>query len=137
MDVMDEQILSLLKKDARESYVTIAKKLRTSEGTIRVRVKKMVDLGAITGFTVRTRGKNVKALISIRININTDAAQIAGKIVKLDGVEYVYEISGESDLIVLVDVMSTEGLNEVIDRIRSFGIQSTMTMLILKEHYHD
>ena len=137
MDAMDEQILGLLKKDARESYVTIAKDLKTSEGTIRARVKKMVDQGAITGFTVRTKGKNVKALISIKIDINTDAAHIAEKIVKLDGVEYVHEISGESDLIVLVDVMSTEDLNSTIDHIRSFGIQATMTMLILKEHYHE
>lgn len=137
MDAIDEQILGLLKKDARESYVTIAKNLKTSEGTIRARVKKMLDQGAITGFTVRTRGKNVKALISIKIDINTDAAQIAEKIVKLDGVEYVHEISGESDLIVLADVMSTEDLNSTIDQIRSFGIQATMTMLILKEHYHD
>ena len=137
MDAMDEQILGLLKKDARESYVTIAKKLKTSEGTIRARVKKMVDQGVITGFTVRTKGKNVKALISIKIDINTDASQVAEKIVKLDGVEYVHEISGESDLIVLADVMSTEDLNTTIDQIRSFGIQATMTMLILKEHYHD
>jgi DNA-binding Lrp family transcriptional regulator len=137
MDAMDEQILSLLKKDARESYVTIAKKLKTSEGTIRARVKKMVEQGEITGFTVRTRGKNVKALISIKIDINTDAASVAEKIVKIDGVEYVHEISGETDLIVLVDVLSTEDLNAVIDKIRSFGIQATMTMLILKEHYHE
>ena len=137
MDAMDEKILGILKKDARESYVTIAKDLKTSEGNIRARVKKMVDQGAITGFTVRTKGKNVKALISIKIDINTDASQVAEKIVKLDGVEYVHEISGESDLVVQVDVMSTEDLNSVIDKIRSFGIQATMTMLILKEHYHD
>jgi DNA-binding Lrp family transcriptional regulator len=136
MDKIDEDILAMLKNDARESYVTIAQKLDTSEGTVRGRVKKMMQQGIITGFTVRTKGKNIKALISIKININSDAAQIANKIIKIEGVEFVFEISGDTDLCVMVDVMSTEELNDIIDRIRSYGIQSTMTMLILKEHYH-
>ena len=44
MDKMDEDILGILKKDARESYVNIAQRLGTSEGTIRGRIKRMIPV---------------------------------------------------------------------------------------------
>ena len=134
MDAMDEEILTILKKDARESYVNIANKLNTSEGTIRGRVKKLVEQGIITRFTIRTKGKNVKALIAVQMDINAENPKW-DKIVEIDGVEMVYEVSGDNDLIAIVDVMSTEDLNDIIEEIRSLGVKSTRTMLILKEHY--
>ena len=134
MDAMDEEILAILKKDARESYVNIANKLNTSEGTIRGRVKKLVEQGIITRFTIRTKGKNVKALIAVQMDINAENPKW-GQIVEIEGVELVYEVSGENDLIAMVDVMSTEDLNDIIEEIRSLGVKSTRTMLILKEHY--
>lgn len=136
MDAMDEEILTILKKDARESYVNIASKLNTSEGTVRGRVKKMVERGIITRFTIRTKGKNVKALIAVQIDVNSDIDQIVGGINGIPGVELVYEVSGDNDLMVLVDVMSTEELNNIIEDIRRMGIQSTRTLLILKEHFN-
>ncbi len=132
---MDEEILAILKKDARESYVNIANKLNTSEGTIRGRVKKLVEHGVITRFTIRTKGKNVKALIAIGMDINAENPKW-DKIVEIDGVELIYEVSGDNDLIALVDVMSTEDLNDIIEEIRGLGVKSTRTMLILKEHYN-
>ena len=134
MDTMDEEILAILKKDARESYVNIANRLNTSEGTIRGRVKKLVEQGIITRFTIRTKGKNVKALIAVQMDINAENPKW-NKIVEINGVELVYEVSGENDLIAMVDVMSTENLNDIIEEIRSLGVKSTRTMLILKEHY--
>jgi Lrp/AsnC family transcriptional regulator for asnA, asnC and gidA len=134
MDAMDEEILAILKKDARESYVNIASKLNTSEGTIRGRVKKLVEQGVITRFTIRTKGKNVKALIAIQMDINAENPK-AHTITEIEGVEMVYEVSGDNDLIALVDVMSTEDLNEIIEDIRNLGVKATRTMLILKEHY--
>jgi len=131
---MDEEILAILKKDARESYVNIANQLNTSEGTIRGRVKKLVEQGIITRFTIRTKGKNVKALIAVQMDINAENPKW-DKIVEIDGVEMVYEVSGDNDLIAMVDVMSTENLNDIIEEIRGLGVKSTRTMLILKEHF--
>lgn len=131
---MDEEILAILKKDARESYVNIANQLNTSEGTIRGRVKKLVEQGIITRFTIRTKGKNVKALIAVQMDINAENPKW-DKIVEIEGVEMVYEVSGDNDLIAMVDVMSTENLNDIIEEIRSLGVKSTRTMLILKEHF--
>ena len=134
MDSMDEEILSILKKDARMPYVSIGKKLRTSEGTIRARVKKMMNEGIIRGFTIKTASKNVKALVEIKINVNINTTNISQRIKKIPGVDSVYEVSGDSDIVALVDVMSTRELNGIIEMIRrQEDTIATKTQLILNE----
>jgi DNA-binding Lrp family transcriptional regulator len=134
MDNMDEEILAILKKDARMPFVTIAKKLRTSEGTIRARVKKMLNEGIIRSFTIRTASKNVKALVEIKINVNINTTNISKGIRKIPGVDSVYEVSGDNDIVALVDVMSTKDLNAIIETIRRLEhTVATKTQLILNE----
>ena len=134
MDSMDEKIIGILKKDARTPYVRIAKRLRTTEGTIRSRVKKLQREGVIRAFTVRTASKNIKALIEVNIEVNVNTSEITAKIRQMPEVEAIYEVSGDVDVIAIIDVMSTDELNNVIERIRALGpTLSTETRLILHE----
>ncbi len=134
MDSTDEKIIGILKRDARTPYVRIAKRLRTTEGTIRSRVKRLQREGVIRAFTVRTASKNIKALIELNIEVNVDTSEISAKIRQMPEVEAVYEVSGDVDIIVIIDVMSTTELNNVIERIRGLGhTLSTETRLILHE----
>lgn len=135
MDKTDERLLEILRGDARESFVSIAKKLKTSEGTVRARVKRLVRQGIIRGFTIRTSGKDVKGFIEVKVDSNVHTSDIAGRIRGLKGVEGVFEVSGETDIIAFVDVLSTAELNEVIESIRRLdNALSTRTRLVLKEH---
>ena len=52
MDNTDQQLLSLLRKDARTSVATLAQKLGVSRGTVTNRVTKLEDAGIIVGYTV-------------------------------------------------------------------------------------
>ena len=134
MDGIDEQILKLLKENARISFVDIASKLNISEGTIRSRVKKMVEDGIIRKFTIISASKNIKALIAVKIDININTSDISKKIMKIDGVETVYETSGEDDIVVIINVMDSDELNAIIESIRSIKhTQSTKTSMVLKE----
>lgn len=134
MDDVDRKLLRLLKGDARASFVDLAKVLGTSEGTVRARVKRLQEDGVIRRFTVQTAGSNVKALVEVRIETNIATGKLAGDIAQWEGVERVWEVAGEYDVVVIVDVESTAALNEIIDRIRQFpGTQSTRSRLILKE----
>ena len=49
MDNIDQQLLSLLRKDARASVATLAQKLGVSRGTVTNRVTKLEDAGIIVG----------------------------------------------------------------------------------------
>lgn len=134
MDTMDERLLELLRENARESFVNLAKQLNTSEGTVRARVKKLQDDGVIRRFTVRTAGSNIKTIIEIEVETNVHTSDISSKIAKWKGVEQVYEISGEHDILVVAEAGNTTALNEIIERIREFPqVKSTRSRLILKE----
>lgn len=131
---MDEKLLELLRGNARESFVNLARQLSTSEGTVRARVKKLQDDGVIRAFTLRTAGSNIKTIIEIEVETNVHTNDISSKIAKWKGVEQVYEISGEHDILVVAEASNTAALNEIIERIREFPqVKSTRSRLILKE----
>ena len=52
LDDKDKQILNLLQENSRLSYTEIGNELDISEATVRYRVKKLVDAGVISKFTV-------------------------------------------------------------------------------------
>lgn len=136
IDKLDKGILDVMKRDSRRPYVEIAEILGVSEGTVRSRVHRMTEEGIIRGFTIRTSSKNVKALVEVKVDVNTDTEQIARELANYDGVTEVLEITGDQDIIAIVDVDSSQNLNELIDRVRKYSnVRSTMTRLILKEHY--
>ena len=96
----------------------------------------MSEEGIIRGFTIKTSSKNVKALVEISIAVNTDTQEIARELASYDGVTEVFEVTGDQDIIAIVDVESSQHLNDIIERVRRYdNILSTRTRLILKEHY--
>ncbi|MCL1905128.1 MAG: Lrp/AsnC family transcriptional regulator [Methanomassiliicoccaceae archaeon] len=136
MDDLDEHIIEVLKKDSRCPFVEIAEQLQVSEGTIRSRVRRMTDDGIIKGFTIKTSSRNVKAMVEIRIDVNTDTEDVANTLANHEGVTEVYEVTGDQDIIAIVDVESSQQLNDIIEKVRRYdNILSTRTRLILKEHF--
>jgi DNA-binding Lrp family transcriptional regulator len=136
IDHLDERIIEIMKKDSRRPFVEIAEELKVSEGTIRSRVRKLFEEGVIQSFTIKTSSKNVKAIIEVKIDVNVNTSEVASSIAKFDGVSEVFEVTGEEDIVAIIDVTSSPQLNEIIERIRRFdNVQSTRTRLILKEHF--
>lgn len=135
MDDVDRKIMAILRENARESFTNMAETVGTSEGTVRARVKRLLDEGVIRRFTIRTAGSNVKALIEVSVTNNVNTAEVAAKIRAWDGVESVWEVTGENDIVVVADCPNTSDLNGIIDKIREVpGTQATRSRLILKEH---
>jgi DNA-binding Lrp family transcriptional regulator len=135
VDDIDRRILALLRSNARESYTAIAEAVGTSEGTVRARIKRLVDEGTIRRFTVRTAGSQVKALVEVNVTSNVHTAEVARQIRDWEGVETVWEVTGDNDIVVVADCPTSDGLNEIIDRIRGIpGTHATRSRLILKEH---
>jgi DNA-binding Lrp family transcriptional regulator len=136
IDHLDDKIIDILKKDSRKPFVEIANELNVSEGTIRSRVKKLFEDGVIQSFTIKTSSKNVKAIIEVKIDVNVNTSDVASRISQYDGVSEVYEVTGEEDIVAIIDVTSSPQLNDIIEQIRRFdNVQSTRTRLILKEHF--
>lgn len=135
MDDMDRAILEVLRRNSRESFTAIANEVHTSEATVRARVKRLVDDGVIEKFTIRTGAGNVQSIVHIALDVHADAAKIAQELSQWDGVESVWEVTGDHDMILLADCENARVLNDLLDRIRSLeGAQSTRSQLILTTH---
>jgi len=133
-DELDDALLRLLRDDARASFVDLARDLGTSEGTVRARLKKLVDTGVIRGFTIRTAGLGVKAMVSVQVEANVRTQSVSQRIREFEGVTDVWEVSGDEDILVRIDTSTTEALDDVVERIRNLGdVRHTNSRLILRE----
>lgn len=138
MDDTDRAILDRLRRNGRTPFTEIAEAVDLSESAVRARVRRLEDDGVIQGFTVRVRGANVRALVEVQVEVNTLSTEVAERVLALDGVEEVWELTGEYDLAVIANADTTEDLNRVVDGIRKVdSTQSTRTSVVLNELYPD
>ena len=134
VDDLDRRILEVLRHDARTPYTEIAERVGTSEGTVRNRVERMVEDGVIERFTVATRTGNVKAMVEIGVDVNVDTTAISERMAEWESVDFVWQVSGEEDIVLVADATDTDALNELITNARELEeVVSTKTRLILDE----
>ncbi len=134
MDDLDRRILNLLRRDARTPYTEIAEKVGTSEGTVRNRVDRMTEDGIIERFTVTTRTGNVKAMVEISVDMNVDTDAVSERLADWEEVDFVWQVSGEEDVVLVVDCVDTRAVNDLISRARDLEeVEGTKTRLILDE----
>ncbi|MFT4885666.1 MAG: DNA-binding Lrp family transcriptional regulator [Natronomonas sp.] len=134
MDDLDRQILAILRRDSRTPYTEIAEEIGTSEGTVRNRVERLIDEGIIERFTISTRTGNVKAMVEIGVAVDVDTGDISDRMADWKEVDFVWQVSGEEDIVVVADTTDTGTLNDMITRARELDeVVSTKTRLILDE----
>ncbi|MDR9380178.1 MAG: Lrp/AsnC family transcriptional regulator [Natronomonas sp.] len=134
MDDLDRRILAILRRDSRTPYTEIADRVGTSEGTVRNRVEQLLGSGVIERFTVATRTGNVKAMIEIGVAVDVDTGTMSERMADWTEVDFVWQVSGEEDVVVVVDTTDTGTLNDLITRARELDeVVSTKTRLILDE----
>ncbi|HIA39461.1 MAG TPA: Lrp/AsnC family transcriptional regulator [Candidatus Poseidoniales archaeon] len=134
---IDRAILGQLRKNARMSYVDLAKCVGASERTIRTHIRKMEENGTIRGYTVREGGVGLTALVRIKVSPGAEIGSLAGEVSGWTGIELLYEVSGETDLVALVHVDDTISLRTLLDRIWMAApaeIASTTTELVLEQY---
>ena len=134
-DKVDERIIGYLKEDARESFVDIGKKLKLSESAVRRRVKNLVDSKTINKFTIELGEENItSAIVLVSVDSATDTSKVSLKLVGLEGVKTVYEITGQYDITTIMSASSISEINNSIDALRKItGVVDTNTVIILRK----
>lgn len=136
LDGLDRKILAILQENARSSFAQIAEKVGVSEGTIHLRVKKMVSSGIIKGFyailTPERVGRGLTAFIELKAD-PSKYQKVLERIQALRDVYEVHDVTGEFYAILKVRTASKEGLARVIDAIGDVdGVTSTQTIVVLR-----
>ncbi|RJT08098.1 MULTISPECIES: Lrp/AsnC family transcriptional regulator [Halococcus] len=134
MDDLDRAILDVLRRDSRTPYTEIAERVGTSEGTVRNRVERLIDEGTIERFTVTTRTGNIKAMVEVGVAVDVDTSAVSARMAEWPEVDFVWQVSGEEDVVLIVDAADTGAVNELITQARELDdVVSTKTRLILDE----
>lgn len=135
-DMLDRDIMHELQDDGRRSYSEIASKLKVSEGTVRKRVKKLVDMDVfkVAGMIDPGKyGENLLAIVGVQLG-SQNLIENAQKFSELNGVLSVGIITGRYDLICQVLFDTPDGLinffTEEVSKIKD--VKSTETFIIYK-----
>lgn len=135
LDEIDYKIIQELQANGRRPYKEIAKKLRVSDGTVRLRTKKMIEKGLIRIKALINPFKfehRICAIIGINLERRGHVEKM-NQISKLKGVTSVVNATGRYDLFVEVFLDSQKDLMEfLVNEISKVdGIQATETFVYL------
>lgn len=135
IDETDLEILKHLRKDGRASFSEIADKLNLATSTVTGRVQKMEEKEVITGFRPVIDYEELGFKLTAMIAIKADSDRIvdtADKLQKNERVISFFEVTGDTDMIVVSRFIDREDMNSFLKNLQSTsGIRSTETNVIL------
>ncbi|MCW4012975.1 MAG: Lrp/AsnC family transcriptional regulator [Candidatus Bathyarchaeota archaeon] len=134
VDEIDNKIMALLEENSRMTYVEIGNSVGLSEGAVRNRIQSLVADNVIKRFTIeRSISHGVRALTMIAVEPGIPTFEVSKKVNTLDGVERIYEVTGEYDIVMVSNGSNIESINKVIEDIRKIpGVEKTNTIIVLR-----
>ncbi len=135
LDDLDYKILVELVKDGRASFRKIAEKIGVSVSTIVSRVEALEKNGVIKGYTALIDplkiGYNLSAVIHVRIR-HGKLLEVQRLIASYPNVYGVYDVTGESDSVILARFKSREELSTFIKTLLANEyVERTITYIVL------
>lgn len=136
LDDLDRRIMRLLRRDGRLSYAEVARLVGASEPTVRKRVQRLLQSGAIY-IVARVNpapiGFPIDAVLGIRV-ARGRVLEVGRKLAEMENVAYVGYLTGSYDIMIEAFLPDTEGLfrflNEELESID--GILGTETWHVLR-----
>jgi Lrp/AsnC family transcriptional regulator for asnA, asnC and gidA len=139
IDELDKQILSMLINDATLPYTDIAKKLIISPGTVHVRMKKLKEMGIVTGSTLTVNavklGYDITGFVGLFLDKGTNYRDAVKKMKEIPEIIEVYYTTGIYSMFAKIVCRDTQNLREVLnEKIQTIpGVQRTETFISLEE----
>ena len=137
LDQFDISLLNLLQSNSRMKNTELAKRLNVTEGAIRKRIARLIKNEVIEKFSIQLSDKSqgIRAIVEIKIEGNVRPSDIRNQIaLKIPrGVEIIYELTGDVDMIVIFHSLNHDELGNAIEVLRQIsGVKSTKTHVILR-----
>ncbi len=134
-DAIDKELVSILRTDGRASISTLAKLLHVSRGTVQNRLDRLVDSGAILGFTIRAHDALetdvVKAMMLIEV-VGKSTTQVINKLRGIPQIEKMHTTNGAWDLVAEIRTSNLMEFDLVLRDIRTIdGVLNSETSILL------
>ncbi len=135
MDDRDTKILQHLLVDARQSARHLAHKLGVSTVTMISRIKKLEESKIIQGYSARLDhdllGYDITAIIEIKTR-EGKMLEIESTIAKQDNVIAVYDITGDTDTIVIAKFKDRKLMSKFVKNLLTIpNVKNTITHVVL------
>lgn len=135
----DEQLLSILREDARISTAEIARRMGLSRTTVQSRVARLEREGVIRGYTVRVAEEVERDRLRAHILITVLPKQTSAVVRALHAmpeVRALHSVSGTHDLVAIVVAAGVQEMDALTDHIGALdGVERTTTSIILSTKF--
>ncbi|MBB5755073.1 Lrp/AsnC family transcriptional regulator [Prosthecomicrobium pneumaticum] len=135
LDPTDRTLLALLRENARRSIVELGRAAGLSRASVYARLERLERRGVIAGYTVRLgtafAAGRVRAHVLIKI-AGRLGSRIEARLAAIPEVVTLHAISGEYDLIGIVEAADLAALDGLIDTIAAIeGVERTNSSIVL------
>ena len=135
----DQKLLALLRRNARTSVTELAKALHVSRSTIQNRIARLEASGVIRGYSVILGGGYLQGQVEAHVSIKVRqklTARTNTELERISQVAQLFAVSGEYDLIAIVQARTLEELSKVLDDIGNLeGVERTNSAVVLETRF--
>lgn len=139
MDELDDEILGILRDDARISFSALGRTIGLSTNAAAARVRKLEQTGVILGYTTRLADderagrSGLEVFIDIRLDPETDHETFLTKLAAIRPVEDAVHLTGPYDSLVHLWVQDAADLDRLLRRLKQeAGVAHSQTRLALR-----
>jgi len=131
----DEELIALLRLNAREPIASLARKLGLSRSTVQDRLTRLESSGVIRGYGVRLaeerREGGIRAWVTFEVEPRK-AQDVVRVLTKLPAVETLHTVSGKFDYVALVRTATADDMDRFLDHVGLIpGVTRTESAVIL------
>ena len=131
----DEELIALLRADARQPVALLARRLGLSRTTVQDRLKRLDDSGIIAGYSLKLSREidkgGIRAIVTIAVEPRRQI-EVARLLTRMPQIETLHTVSGKYDLVAMVKTGSAEAVDRLIDELGLIpGVIRTETAIIL------
>ena len=138
LDKIDQQLIELLRQDARLSYRDLGERVALSANTVADRVRRLISDNILLGFAAKVNYSaldlQVQALIDVKMLPSTSASHFESAIATIPGIVAATLTTGSYDYVLRVVCAQHADLVHLIEALRArAGVQDTHSRVILRE----
>ena len=134
-DELDRRLIAHLRADGRAPVSNLAAALGVSRATAQTRLDRLLETGALLGFTVRVREDHqddaIRAVMMIEV-VGKSTSQVIRRLRGLPQLHRLHTTNGKWDLVAEIRTDSLQAFDEVLREVRMIdGVSNSETSLLL------
>jgi len=134
-DDLDRELIAILRKDGRAPIAKISEILGVSRGTVQNRIDRLLESGALLGFTIRVREEfdqdSVSAVTLIEVN-GKSTSQVIRRLRGIPELTRIHTTNGAWDLVAIILAKNLQEFDRVLRDVRTItGVTNSETSILL------